>query len=154
MEYSEVKTILYQSEEIQQIPDRWEESIPFRIKIGIDDYDAFLYWVFQNNQVTLKRLIGINRRTAAILTLDASELQNCFGLPTVTFTAKAIKDYNQYFLNKERYESLYAEICSTEEAINAVGKEEYTLLKEIVGDDLTFNLFEFIAKDYISSIKS
>ena len=34
MEFSEVKTILYQSEEIQDIPDKWVESVPFRCEIN------------------------------------------------------------------------------------------------------------------------
>lgn len=51
-----------QSEEIQLIPDKWGESVPFRCMVDSEEYDAFLYWNPSGKQAELKRMIGVNSK--------------------------------------------------------------------------------------------
>lgn len=46
MKYADIKNILYKSIEIQQIPDKWDESIPFFCKINKEDFVAFCIGLF------------------------------------------------------------------------------------------------------------
>lgn len=153
MEFSEVKTILYQSEEIQLIPDKWGESVPFRCVVGDNEYDAFLYWNPTGKQVELKRMIGVCRGNGSVVVLNVSDLVEKFNLQRLIYQIPYIEDYDRYFSNKERYEVLYAKLCSSEDAYYKVGKEEYGLFEKLVGDDLFFNLFPIIAGDFIRRLQ-
>lgn len=154
MEFSEVKTILYQSEEIQLIPDKWGESVPFRCVIGDNEYDAFLYWNPTDKQVELKRMIGVCRKNGSVAVFNVPELAENFSLQRLVYQIPFIEDYDRYFSDKERYEVLYAELCSSEDAFHKVGKEEYALLKRLVGDDLLSNLFSIIAGDFLRKLQT
>lgn len=154
MEYSDIKTILYQSEEIQLIPDKWGESVPFRCTVDGEEYDAFLYWNPSDRQAELKRMIGVNSNNGTVVVFSAQDLVERFDLQKLVFQIPPIEDYDVYFTDKDRYEELYAELCSSENAYKKIGKEEYLLLSKLVGNDLLSNLFFIIAGNYVNKLQS
>lgn len=154
MKYPEIKTILYQSEEIQLIPDKWGESVPFRCMIDGEEYDAFLYWNPSDRHVELKRMIGVNSNNGAVVVFSAQDLVDRFDLQTLVFQIPSIEDYDAYFAEKDKYEELYAKLCSSENAYKEIGKEEYSLLSKLVGNDLLSNLFFRIAGSYVNKLQS
>ena len=154
MEFSEVKTILYQSEEIQDIPDKWVESVPFRCEINGSEYIAFLYWSAMDTKAVLKRLIGIHRDNGTIIVLNDAEMSVHYGLEQLTFSMPTIKDYDKFFRDKAEYEKLFDRLCTLDSAFGEIGKEEYALLRNIVGDDLLDNLFTKIANSYINKLRT
>lgn len=151
LKYSEIKTALYNSTEIQQIPDKWEESIPFFCKINEEELVAFLYWNVSDSLV-IKQLIGINRKTGKVLQFKAKELSNIFGIPCESINPMVISDYEKYFLDKECYEKIFSEFCNSDNAFSTYGREAISLFKEIVGTDLFERVFANIAKEYISML--
>lgn len=154
MNYSEVKTLLYQSEEIQDIPDKWVESVPIRCETNGSEHIAFLYWNPVGTKAELKRLLGIRRDNGEIIVLNDAKLKTQYGLEQLTFSMPIIKDYNKYFRDKEEYEKLFERLCTLDAAFGENGKEAYTLLRTIVGDDLLNNLFAKIANSYINRLQA
>ena len=154
MNYPEVKTLLYQSGEIQDIPDKWVESVPFRCEINGSEHIGFLYWNPIGTKAELKRLLGINRDNGDIVVLNDTMLKTYCGLEQLTFSLPIIKDYNKYFHDKEEYEKLFDRICTLDAAFGENGKEAYALLRSIVGDDLLNNLFSKIANSYINRLQT
>lgn len=154
MKFPKVKTILYQSEEIQLIPDKWAESVPFRCELNGEEFDAFLYWNPSEEHVELKRLIGIHRHNGNITVLNAPDLVECFGLQAVIFSIPSVEDYDEFFHNKDEYESLYAELCASEDAFKSIGSKAYGLLRNIYGNELVDNLFSKIAGNYINKLQT
>lgn len=151
MKYSEIKNVLYNSTEIQQIPDKWEESIPFFCKINEEELVAFLYWNVSDS-LTIKQFIGVNQKTGNVLQLKAEELSSLFGIPVEMIKPIAINDYTKYFSDKERYEKIFCEFCNSNNTFSKFGQEELSLLKEIVGTDLFERVFANLAKEYINSL--
>lgn len=154
MNYSEVKTLLYQSEEIQDIPDKWVESVPIRCEANGSEHIAFIYWNPVGTKAELKRLLGIRRDNGEIIVLNDAKLETQYGLEQLTFSMPIIKDYNKYFHDKEEYEKLFERLCTLDAAFGENGKEAYTLLRTIVGDDLLNNLFAKIANSYINRLQT
>lgn len=152
MIFSEIKTLLYQSEEIQDIPDKWVESVPIRCEINGVEHIAFLYWNPVGTKAELKRLLGVNRENGKIIVLNDAELKTQYRLEQLTFSMPIIEDYNKYFRDKEEYEKLFERLCTLDAAFGENGKEAYMLLRNIIGDDLLDNLFAKIANSYISRL--
>lgn len=154
MIFSEIKTLLYKSEEIQDIPDKWVESVPIRCEISGSEHIAFLYWNPVGTKAELKKLLGIHRENGEIIVLNDAELKTQYGLEQLTFSVPIIEDYNKYFRDKEEYEKLFERLCTLDAAFGENGKEAYALLKSIVGDDLLNNLFSKIADSYINRLQA
>lgn len=151
MKYAEIKNILYKSTEIQQIPDKWDESIPFFCRINKEEFVAFLYWTVSGSLV-IKRLIGVNRDTGKILVLEANELYELFGLSYETIEPVIINDYEKYFSAKVQYEKLFCEICDDSRMITKYGQEALLLFQQIIGTELFEQIFVKIAEEFISKL--
>ena len=99
LNFAEIKTVLFNSKEIQNIPDKWEESIPFFCTINGKETVAFLYWNISDHLV-IKQLIAINQNTKQIIVLKDTELTDTFGLRSLTYSPIVINDYDIYFSKK------------------------------------------------------
>lgn len=122
MKYADIKNILYKSIEIQQIPDKWDESIPFFCKINKEDFVAFLYWTVSST-LLIKRLIGVNRNTGEIIVLEANDLSKLFGLSYGAIKPVIIDDYEKYFSAKMQYEKLFAKYVMIVERLPNMGRK-------------------------------
>ena len=107
-----------------------------------------------DTKAVLKRLIGIHRENGTIIVLNDAELRAHYGLDQLTFSMPAIKDYDKFFRDKAEYEKLFDRLCTLDSAFGEIGKEEYALLRNIVGDDLLDNLFTKIANSYINKLRT
>lgn len=151
LNYLEIKTALYNSTEIQQIPDKWEESIPFFCKIKEDNVVAFLYWSV-SDYLTVKQMIGVNRESGKVIQLKRDELIELFSLDCDAIKPVEVRDYDEYFSNKERYENIFSGFCDDNRSFAKNKHEALNLLKSIVGVDLFENVFTFIATEYIKDL--
>lgn len=151
MKYADIKNILYKSIEIQQIPDKWEESIPFFCKINKEDFVAFLYWTVSSS-LLIKRLIGVNRNTGKIIVLEANDLSKLFGLSYGAINPVIISDYGKYFSAKLQYETLFGEICDDSRMLPIYGQEALLLFQQIIGTELFEQIFVKIADEFISKL--
>lgn len=151
MNFYETKSILYNSDAIKEIPDKWEESVPFICKINDEDMDSFLYWNTAKN-LELKQLIGINKKSGEVIVLSKDELIIKFGLTSVVFAPIKVNNYDEYLSKKDRYIEIYEKLCNSEDDFLKYGQEEHCLLKAIVGEELYNNVFSVIAKDYIERL--
>ena len=151
MKFSEIKTILYNSDEIKNIPDRWEESIPFISFINGKEVDAFLYWN-TCERLEIKLMIGIDKGTGELFSLDKEKIKEIFSVTSLSFSPITIEDYDVYFSDKQRYETLFEGLCLSNDNYALYGAEEYNLLKKIVGQELFDGFFSIVAKDYLSKL--
>ena len=151
MKFSEIKTILYNSEEIKNIPDRWEESIPFISVVNGKEMDAFLYWN-TCERLEIKLMIGIDKETGELFSFDKEKIKEIFGVPSLSFSPITVEDYDVYFLDKQRYETIFDNLCLSNDNYAQYGTEEYNLLKKIVGQELFDSFFSIVAKDYLSNL--
>lgn len=151
LKYSEIKTALYNSTEIQEIPDKWEESIPFFCKIKEENVVAFLYWSVSDH-LTLRHMIGVNRESGKVIQLKHDELIELFSLGHDSIKPVEVRDYDKYFSDKERYEKIFSEYCDKNKTFSENKSETLNLLKSIVGIDLFENVFMFIAPEYIKEL--
>lgn len=99
-------------------------------------------------------MIGVNSNNGTVVVFSAQDLVERFDLQKLVFQIPPIEDYDVYFTDKDRYEELYAELCSSENAYKKIGKEEYLLLSKLVGNDLLSNLFFIIAGNYVNKLQS
>lgn len=151
LNFAEIKTVLFNSKEIQNIPDKWEESIPFFCTINGKETVAFLYWNISDHLV-IKQLIAINRNTKQIIVLKDTELTDTFGLRSLTYSPIVINDYDIYFSKKDRYEKVFSELCTSNKAFSEYGQEMLTLLKYIMGDELFTQVISLIASEYVAKL--
>lgn len=151
MEYSRIKDALYQSSEMMKIPDKWEESVPFRCSISDEEYDSFLYWSTSGTQSEIKRMICINSVSGKILTMEPQEMIESFKLKSLLFDANLIKDYDAYFEAKEKYERFYSSFCvggnSFSNSLNV-----YKLLIILTGESFMKNILSNVAGHFIEMI--
>lgn len=151
MKFSEVKTILYNSEEITNIPDKWEESIPFVSVVNGKAMDTFLYWN-TCEKLEIKLMIGIVKDTGDICVFDNEGIEEIFNTTSLSFSPIIIKDYDDYFSDKRRYEEIYERLCLSKDNYASFGSEALGLFKKIVGQELFDNLFSVIAKEYFDEL--
>ena len=135
------------------IPDDWEESVPFMCEIDKESFVSFLYWKPRKQTAEIKKMICINIVSGTIRALTASELTKMFKLDKELFSLPTIINYEDYYLEREQYETLFEKLCSSDKAFNEVGMEEFHLLSRIAGDDLLYNLFNRIAENYIKKLQ-
>lgn len=151
LNFAEIKTALFNSKEIQNIPDKWEESIPFFCTINGKETVAFLYWNISEHLV-IKQLIAINQNTKQIIMLKDTELTDAFGLRSLTYSPIVINDYDIYFSKKDRYEKVFSGLCASNKAFSEYGQEMLTLLKYIMGDELFTQVISLIASEYVAKL--
>lgn len=151
MKYLEVKTILYNSEEITNIPDKWEESIPFMCIVNKKEMDTFLYWN-TCEKLEIKLMIGIDKKTGQVYSFDKEKINHMFNVQTFSFLPIIIEDYDNYFSDKYRYEEIYETFSLSKDNYAQFGSEEYNLFKRIVGKELFDNFFSIVAKEYLSNL--
>lgn len=153
MEYSKIKDALYQSEEILNIPDKWEESIPFKCSIQGREYDSFLYWIISSNQAEIKRMICIECETGNIRIINPEEMLEYFGISNLRFNVAPINDYDIYFRAKEEYDLFYSSLCQKRTTQIDYSKG-LVLIKTILGDDCIQKILSVIAPRYINDLSS
>lgn len=87
MNYKSIRTILYESEEILDIPDKWQEALPI-LAIYQDEFsDVFIYFT-ENEMVEIKRAIIISISSGNISVLTTDEIQTSLGVTTKKFPQK------------------------------------------------------------------
>lgn len=151
MEFSRVKNALYQSSEMTKIPDKWEESVPFRCSISDKEYDSFLYWSTSGTQSEIKRMICVNSVSGEILTLEPQEMIERFKIKSLLFDANSIKDYDAYFEVKEQYERFYSSFCVSGNSFSN-SFNVYKLLIVLTGESFIKNILSNVAGDFIEMI--
>lgn len=151
MTFSEVKTILYNSNEITNIPDKWEESIPFVSVVNGKEMDSFLYWN-TCEKLEIKLMIGIVKDTGELCAFDRERIKEIFNTTSLSFSAIIINDYDDYFSAKRRYEEIYECLCLSKDNYASFGSETLGLFKKIVGQELFDKLFSIIAKEYLDEL--
>ena len=151
MKYSEIKTILYNSEAITNIPDRWEESIPFVSVVNGKEMDTFLYWN-TCKMLEIKLMIAIDKITGALCVFNKDNIREIYPSLSLIFSPIIINDYDEYFSAKRIYEELYEKMCLSKDNYEKFGAEALYLFKKILGKDLFENFFSIIAKEYIDEL--
>lgn len=151
LKYSEIKTALYNSTEIQQIPDKWEESIPFFCNIKGENVVAFLY-LNVSDYITVKQMIGVNQESGKVIQLKPDELIDLFSLDCGAIKPVEVRDYDKYFSDKELYETIFSGFCDDNRSFAQNKLEALNLLKSIVGIELFESVFAFIAAEYIKDL--
>lgn len=109
MKYIEAKQYLYNSEEIANIPDRWQNSLPFICVIDNQIYDAIFYYT-NTRTFDIHRMLLINVNDGSILTLDKNELQDKYDISQRDCFIKSPKDYDNHFKDLDSYETKYENI--------------------------------------------
>ena len=151
MKFSEVKTILYNSDEITNIPDKWEESIPFVSVVNGKEMDTFLYWN-TCEKLEIKLMIGIDKNTGELCSFDKDRIRETFNIPSLSFSPIIIKDYDEYFSAKRRYEEIYEIFCISKNNYTQFGIEALNLIKLMIGQEVFENVVAVIAKEFITDL--
>ncbi len=148
MNYKSIRTILYESEEILDIPDRWQEALPI---IGIyqkELSDIFIYFI-EAKMIEIKRAIIISTYSGKISGLTAEEIQNVFGISTRELPSQEIIDYDNYFAEKCKYEQIYEqahdEIVRNPNSSNTHFKNVSNLYKTIMGEEFYKEIYKNIS---------
>jgi len=91
MKYSEIKTILYNSEAITNIPDRWEESIPFVSVVNGKEMDTFLYWN-TCKMLEIKLMIAIDKITGELCVFNKDNIREIYPSLSLIFSPIIIRE--------------------------------------------------------------
>lgn len=138
MNYKSIRTILYESEEILDIPDRWQEALPILSNYQDELSDVFIYFI-ENEMIEIKRAIIISAITGNISVLTTNEIRKVFGLVTRELPSKKITDYDKYFAQKDEYEQIYEqthdEIINDPNQSNALLHSVDELYRMVMGEE-------------------
>lgn len=156
MDYANIIQILYESEEIKNIPDRWTEALPALCKYKGVTCDIFMFLNENNETSKLMRAILVSTSTGEIITLSTEELKKYFNLAKTTFETPQIDDFDEYVSGIDEYKELYAQ--THDGVIADIGyslpKRMYDLLSKIEGNDLLHELYAYIAVEFISHFEN
>lgn len=147
MNYKSIRTILYESEEILDIPDRWQEALPILAMYQDELSDVFIYFI-ENEVIEIKRAIIISTSSGNISVLTTDEIQTSLGLIAKEFPSKKIKDYDKYFAQKDEYEQIYEqahdEIISNPNQSNTLIQRVDDLYKMVMGEEFYNGIYKNI----------
>ena len=142
MNYQEAKRTLRRSEAMQKIPDRWEESVPTICDAFGGKAIAFLYWVPSDSRAEMKRMITVHLETGELTVLDWPGIQEQLGLKETGFALPSIKDYGEYFRERDSYEALFEAHCDHPDTETEYNKAQRArLLRSLVGEELFLRVF-------------
>ncbi len=147
MNYKSIRTILYESEEILDIPDKWQEALPI-LAIYQDEFsDVFIYFT-ENEMVEIKRAIIISISSGNISVLTTDEIQTSLGVTTKKIPSKKITDYDEYFAKKDEYERIYEqahdEFISNPHQPSTLFQSVGDLYKTVMGNEFYNDIYKNI----------
>ena len=151
MEFSEIRNIMYKSNEAAMIPIKLEESVPFKCEVNDVPLVAFFYWEHKKN-IKVKYLFGVSVVDKSIVFLSESDITSAFNLDDLTFGCVKTNDFNQYYDDIDSYNEKFIELCSDPSIISSIGQDMYELLKRIVGEEIVEKLFLVVAEKYINAL--
>ena len=138
MNYKSIRTILYESEEILDVPDRWQEALPILAMYQDELSDVFIYFI-ENKMIEIKRAIIISTSSGNISVLTTDEIQTSLGLIAKEFPSKKITDYDKYFAQKDEYEQIYEqahdEIITNPNQPSTLPQSVDDLYKMVMGEE-------------------
>lgn len=147
MNYKSIRTILYESEEILDIPDRWQEALPILAMYQDELSDVFIYFT-ENEVIEIKRAIIISTSSGNISVLTTDEIQTSLGLIAKEFPSKKITDYDKYFAQKDEYEQIYEqahdEIISNPNQSSTLIQRVDDLYKMVMGEEFYNGIYKNI----------
>lgn len=147
MNYKSIRTILYESEEILDVPDRWQESLPILAMYQNELSDVFIYFI-ENEVIEIKRAIIISTISGNISVLTTDEIQTSLGLIAKEFPSKKITDYDKYFAQKDEYEQIYEqahdEIISNPNQSSTLIQRVDDLYKMVMGEEFYNGIYKNI----------
>ena len=148
MNYKSIRSILYESEEILDIPDRWQEALPILAMYQDELSDVFIYFI-ENEMIEIKRAIIISASSGNISVLTTDEIQTSLGLIAKEFPSKKIADYDKYFAQKDEYERIYEqahdEIISNPNQSSTLPQSVDDLYKMVMGEEFYNGIYKNIA---------
>lgn len=151
MEYSEVRNIMFNSNEAACIPVSLEESVPFQCEVNGVPMNAFFYWDHKDS-IKVKFFLGVSQLDGSIVFLDESGIISTLGIDDLTFDAPEITDVNAYYEDKDRYTEKFAQICIDPTLISELGGEMFELLKNVTGNGIIQNLLCIVAEFFMKII--
>lgn len=154
MDYSKIRIALIRSDAIRKVSYTWSESVPIKCILNEEEYDSFIFYKNKDSKFYVKRIIGVNSCNGNIVILNENEILDSYGLKKLSFLNSIIVDSNGLSEKKRKYLALYEELCSSEKAYNFIGKEEYRLLRDIMGDDIVDNFISKIAPQFICKLQN
>jgi len=147
MNYKSIRTILYESEEILDVPDRWQEALPILAMYQNELSDVFIYFI-ENEVIEIKRAIIISTSSGNISVLTTDEMLTSLGLIAKEFPSKKITDYDMYFAQKDEYEKIYEqahdEIISTPNQSSTLIQRVDDLYKMVMGEEFYNGIYKKI----------
>lgn len=147
MNYKSIRTILYGSEEILDVPDRWQEALPILGMYQDELSDVFIYFI-ENEMIEIKRAIIISTSSGNISVLTTDEIQTSLGLIAKEFPSKKITDYDKYFAQKDEYEQIYEqahdEIISNPNQSSTLLQSVDDLYKMVMGEEFYNGIYKNI----------
>ncbi len=149
MKFSDVREILYNSDEISWMDDSLEESVPFVCRINDVPMDGFLYWDQQGDQLEVKKMIAISREDRSLVSLDTDGIKQQFGIDRMTYNSPVIDNYDEYLDKIDEYVEIYERLFEDKSECEKYGEREYGLLGDIMGSDIMKNLILIVAKEFV-----
>lgn len=151
MEYTLIKKQLFESNEIQRIPENWIRMPPVLCYLDGEIYDSFFF--FQGSeQVILKSAILVSNSSGKVKKITVEEIIKIFDLLKFKFEKRKIEDYDVYFKYREKYEELYTEnhdkLLMQYEVVKEIGMQLNSILENILGSDLYWNFFYIVSLKY------
>lgn len=147
MNYKSIRTILYESEEILDVPDRWQEALPILAMYQNELSDVFIYFI-ENEVIEIKRAIIISTSSGNISVLTTDEILTSLGLIAKEFPSKKITDYDMYFAQKDEYEQIYEqahdEIISNPNQSSTLIQRVDDLYKMVMGEEFYNGIYKNI----------
>lgn len=152
MIYSEVKRILYNSVEMEDIRDDWKEELPFLYLKDSIRYAGFLYCVYQDQMGKVKRMLSVEPETERVLCCNSEELKEAFQIKSDMFYSAQPHNYDIYFTQKEIYETLFSEaadffFCGRRLSAETADRL-WELTQALVSDSLFQNVIYPIGKEF------
>lgn len=115
MDYNECKQALYNSDAMENIPDSWKEEVPIIFEDSGIRKIGFLFSIVKNGKTKLKRMIAVSLKDIEVTEYTIEQLKEKFKVNDQYMEAVNVTDYDEYFLKKEKHESMLSDIASGNE---------------------------------------
>lgn len=147
MVYGDIKNFYYSSDELANIPDRWEELPPIMsIKEG-DTKDIFVFVNTTDNVSSVKQVHIISFVNKMIEVLSPEDFARRYSIAKVDFDHIVVKDYDAYFAAKDKYTELYAQVREHVDEVQTKVPELMEVVVGAVGQDLADYLYSPIWRE-------
>ena len=149
MVYGDIKNFYYSSDELADIPDRWEELPPILSVEEGDTKDIFVYVNTKDNVSSLKKVHIISFANKKIEVLSPEDFVGRYSLGKADFDRIVVKNYEAYFAAKDKYAELYAYVREHVDEIQAKVPELMEAVVGAVGQDMADHLYRPILRELL-----